>query len=78
MKRIDNVGNRREPAKNSSVSLDQGMVDSESWKIVPVVLGSLMDGSNRLFAVQKKRQATKFVARLDNPRQTNVSAKEQL
>jgi len=78
MKRLDNVGNRREPAKNSSVSLDKGMVDSESWKIPPVVLGSLMDGSNRLFAVKKKRQATRFVARLDNPRQTNVSVKEQL
>jgi hypothetical protein len=78
MKRIDNVGNRREPAKNSSVSLDKGMVNPESWRIAPAGFGSFIYGSNRLFAVQKKRQATKSVARLDNPRQTNVSAKEQL
>jgi hypothetical protein len=73
MKRINNLTRRRELAENSGESLIEGMINLDGWRIPPAAYSSIIDGSHRLFAVQKKRQATKFVARLDNPRQTNVS-----
>ena len=71
MKRKNNESRRRELAKNLGGSLSEVLINPYE----------LIDGNHRiygLYAVQKKRQATKSVARLDNPRQTNVSAKEQL
>jgi len=67
MTRTNNKIRRRELAKKSGESLSEGLITG------PL----LIDGHHRFYALQdaaqKKRQATKFVARLDNPRQTNVS-----
>ena len=73
MKRTNNESRRRELAKNLGGSLIEGMINLDGWRIPPAAYTTIIDGNHRLYAVQKKRQATKFVARLDNPRQTNVS-----
>ena len=73
MKRTNNESRRRELAKNSGESLIEGMINLDGWRIPPAAYTNIIDGNHRLYAVQKKRQATKSVARLDNPRQTNVS-----